>query len=63
MQLKKILISTLIMAIIYLVVSYLFSLFFQREFLWPPRILGALAFGIFVTLLQVFLAKKKKRSK
>ena len=58
---KKLVISTVVMAVIYLGVSYLFTKFFGQEFQWTPRILMAVGFGFLITLLQIFLTKSKKR--
>jgi uncharacterized membrane-anchored protein len=61
MNAKKFLISTLVMALIYLGVSYLFSLMFQQEFNWTIRLISAVFFGVVITAIQIYLAKKKRR--
>ena len=58
---KKYLISIIVMGIVYLGVSYLFSVFFGQEFNWVNRSISAVVFGVVVTVVQVYLAKKKRR--
>tara|TARA_B100001059_G_C17786229_1_gene557271 strand:+ start:1498 stop:1680 length:183 start_codon:yes stop_codon:yes gene_type:complete len=58
---KKYLISIVVMAVIYLGISYLFSAFFGRDFNWSQRLISGMFFGILITVFQVFITKKKKR--
>ena len=50
--------SAAIMAGIYMIVSYLFSLVFNREFNGLTRLIYSLIFGIVMTIVQVYIAKK-----
>ena len=57
----KFVISAAIMAGIYMIVSYLFSLVFNREFNGLTRLIYSLIFGIAMTIVQVYITKKKRR--
>ena len=57
----KFVISAAIMAGIYMIVSYLFSLVFNREFNGLTRLIYSLIFGIAITIVQVYITKKKRR--
>lgn len=61
MNYKKYIIAIIVIALFYLGVSYLMSLFFGREYDFGTRLLMGFGFGILITLFQVFLGKKKKR--
>lgn len=61
MQLRKYLIAIIVVALVYLGISYALSKFFDREFDFTTRLIVAFAFGIIVTLFQVFISKKKRR--
>ena len=61
MNIKKFVISAAIMAGIYMIVSYLFSLVFNREFNGLTRLIYSLIFGIAMTIVQVYITKKKRR--
>jgi Zn-dependent protease with chaperone function len=61
MQLKKYLIAIIVVALVYLGISYAFSRFFDREFDLITRLIVAFAFGIVVTLFQIFISKRKRR--
>ena len=63
MQTKRFLISAVVMAFIYLGVSYVFSLLFQREFHWLYRAISAVFFGVMITAVTIVLSKRKKRRK
>ena len=57
----KFVISAAIMAGIYMIVSYLFSLVFNREFNGLSRLIYSLIFGIAMTIVQFYITKKKRR--
>jgi len=57
---KKFLISAVVMAVIYLSVSYTFSLIFSKEFNLVNRSISAVIFGIVITAFQAYWAKKKR---
>ena len=61
MNIKKFVIPAAIMAGIYMIVSYLFSLVFNREFNGLTRLIYSLIFGIAMTIVQVYITKKKRR--
>jgi len=61
MQLRKYLTAIVVVALVYLVISYVLSRFFNKEFDFTTRLIAAFVFGIGVTLFQVFISKKKRR--
>jgi uncharacterized membrane protein YdjX (TVP38/TMEM64 family) len=63
MKTKQFVIASFIMAAIYLVVSFAVSKLFGREFNWVNRSLSALAFGILITVFQIFWEKNKEKRK
>ena len=61
MLLRKYLIAIVVVALVYLAISYVLSKFFDREFDFTTRLIVAFVFGIGVTLFQVLMSKKKRR--
>ncbi len=61
MQLKKYLVAIVVVALVYLGISYALSRFYNRDFDLTTRLIVAFVFGVGVTLFQVFMSKRKRR--
>lgn len=59
MKFRKYAIAVVVIAMIYLGISYLLSSFYGRDFDFGIRLVIAFGFGILITLAQVFITKKK----
>lgn len=63
MNFKKFGVSVLVLSTIYVLISYVFSKFFGREFILMERIFYALGFSIAIMCIHFLLEKLKNKSK